>query len=66
MTAIPQGTFGRQRLYVGKTRDKESAVMLSDAMGRPRILMHVTADGAATIDFLDEKGGVVRSIKPQG
>src|SRR3546814_12889423 len=36
------GSFGRQRLYVGKTRDRDSAVMLSDAMGRPRILMKVT------------------------
>jgi hypothetical protein len=61
-----EGTFGRQRLYVGKTRDKESAVMLNDGMGRPRILMRVTAEGAAKIDFLDEKGGVVRSITPQG
>jgi hypothetical protein len=60
------GTFGRQRLYVGKTRDKESAVMLSDGMGRPRIRMRVTADGGSAIDFLDDKGAVVRSITPQG
>lgn len=58
------GTFGRQRLYVGKTRDRESAVMLSDAMGRPRILMKVTPDGAASIDFLDDKGAVIRSVTP--
>jgi hypothetical protein len=58
------GTFGRQRLYVGKTRDRESAVMLSDAMGRPRIRMRVTPDGKASIDFLDEKGGVLRSVTP--
>lgn len=58
------GSFGRQRLYVGKTRDRESAVMLSDAMGRPRILMKVTPDGKASIDFLDDKGGVIRSVTP--
>jgi hypothetical protein len=58
------GTFGRRRVYVGKTRDRDSAVMLSDAMGRPRILMQVTKDGKASIDFLDEKGGVVRSVTP--
>lgn len=58
------GTFGRQRLYVGKTRDRESAVMLNDAMGRPRILMKVTPDGAASIDFLDDKGAVIRSVTP--
>ena len=60
------GTFGRQRLYVGKTRDRESAVMLNDAMGRPRILMKVAPDGKASIDFLDEKGAVQRSMTPDG
>lgn len=59
------GTFGRRRMYVGKTRDRESAVMLSDAMGRPRIMMKVTPEGAASIDFLDEEGKVVRSLKPE-
>lgn len=58
------GTFGRQRVYVGKTRDRESAVMLNDAMGRPRILMKVTPEGKASIDFLDDKGGVLRSVSP--
>lgn len=58
------GSFGRQRLYVGKTRDRESAVMLNDAMGRPRILMKVTPDGKASIDFLDDRGGVIRSVTP--
>lgn len=61
-----EGTFGRQRVYVGKTRDRDSAVMLNDAMGRPRILMKVMPDGKASIDFLDEKGGVVRSVTPDG
>ena len=58
------GTFGRQRVYVGKTRDRESAVMLNDAMGGPRILMKVTPDGKASIDFLDDKGAVIRSVTP--
>ena len=58
------GTFGRQRLYVGKTRDRESAVMLNDAMGRPRMMLKVTPDGAASIDFLDASGKVVQSISP--
>lgn len=61
-----EGTFGRQRVYVGKTRDRDSAVMLNDAMGRPRIMMKVMPDGKASIDFLDEKGGVVRSVTPDG
>ena len=61
-----EGTFGRPRLYVGKTRDRESAVVLSDAMGRPRIRMRVTPDGNSAIDFLNETGGVIRSLTPQG
>lgn len=59
-----EGTFGRQRLWVGKTRNRESAVMLSDERGRPRIRMMVSPEGAATIDFLDESGNVVRSLTP--
>jgi hypothetical protein len=61
-----EGAFGRQRLYVGKTSDRESAVVLSDAMGRPRIRMRVTPDGNSAIDFLNETGGVIRSLTPQG
>lgn len=58
------GLAGRQRLYVGKTATRDSTVMLSDALGRPRIVLKVAPDGASTIDFLDEKGGVVRSLNP--
>jgi hypothetical protein len=63
---MAEGTFGRQRVWVGKTRDRESAVLLSDAMGRPRIRMRVAADGASAIDFLSETGAVLRSLTPQG
>ena len=63
---MAEGTFGRQRVWVGKTRDRESAVLLSDAQGRPRIRMRVAPDGASAIDFLDENGGVIRSLTPQG
>ena len=62
---MAEGTFGRQRVWVGKTRDRKSAVVLSDAQARPRIRMRVTPEGAATIDFLDENGGVVRSLTPE-
>jgi len=59
-----EGWAGRQRLYAGKSRDKSSAVALSDGMGRPRLMMRVAEDGAATIEFMDEKGKVVRTISP--
>ena len=61
---MAEGTFGRQRVWVGKTRDRESAVLLSDAMGRPRIRMRVAPDGASAIDFLAEDGSVIRSLTP--
>lgn len=61
-----EGFAGRQRLYVGKTRDRQSAVMLSDALGRPRMMLKVTPEGAASIDFLDENGKVQRSLSPTG
>lgn len=61
---MADGTFGRQRVYVGKTRDRESVVLLSDANARPRIRMRVAPDGNSAIDFLDENGAVVRSLTP--
>lgn len=59
-----EGWAGHQRLYVGKTRDRMSAVMLNDAQGRPRMLLKVTPEGAAAIEFMDEKGKVVRTLSP--
>jgi hypothetical protein len=35
-----------------------------DAEGRKRIVMQVTADGTASLDFLDAEGHVVRSFVP--
>lgn len=60
------GVGGRQRLFVGKGQERDSAVMLSDGMGRPRIIMKVAVGGEARIDFLDEKGAVTRSLTPAG
>lgn len=59
-----EGWGGRQRLYAGKSRDKSSAVALSDGLGRPRLMLRVAHDGAATIEFMDEKGKVVRTLSP--
>jgi hypothetical protein len=35
-----------------------------DAAGRMRLLMQVTADGNASLSFLDTTGQVVRQIPP--
>lgn len=50
------------RLFVGRTRGLSSAIILSDAKGRPRIMMYVTPEGESIFDFLDENGKVVRSL----
>lgn len=48
------------RMFVGKTRGKSSAVVLAAADGKPRIVMLVTPDGKASLDFYDETGKVVQ------
>jgi len=55
---------GRQtsRVFVGKTRGKSSAVILSDPQGRPRIMMLVTPEGQPKLQFMDEKGTVTQSF----
>ena len=57
---------GAPRLFVGKSRDRASIVMLQDATGVPRLMMKVDADGDASIGFLDAKGNLVRKIGPEG
>lgn len=54
----------RRRLFLGKTRDRNSDVGLSDADGHLRLRLRVTADGAQSIEFLDAAGKVVRTIAP--
>ena len=51
-----------KRLFIGKTRGKSSALVLADANGKPRIQMLVTPEGKASLEFLDEKGGVVQRL----
>lgn len=53
-----------QRVFVGKTREKGAALTLSDPQGRPRAQLIVDAQGAARLEFLDEKGVVIQSIPP--
>ena len=53
---------GPRRLFVGKTQDRASAVVLSDAQGKPRLTLMVDATGNPRIEFLDENGKVVARI----
>jgi hypothetical protein len=63
-TLAKAGGFGYSRLFIGKADDRASTVVLKDAKGRPRLVMKVAPDGAASIDFLDESGKAVRTLTP--
>lgn len=52
------GKFGRQRAYLGTTRDQGSALLLRDAAGRARLLIKVSADGEPQLQVFDEQGDV--------
>jgi hypothetical protein len=53
---------GPRRVFVGKNTDKAATVSLADANGKPRLVMTVGADGAASIEFLDADGKTIQRI----
>ena len=53
-----------RRVYVGRNRDEVAILELSDAEGRDRLVLSVSAEGQARIRFLDENGDTVREIAP--
>lgn len=53
---------GAQRVFVGKTGERDATVVLADAQGRSRLALKVDSDGNASIEFLDDEGRVVRRI----
>lgn len=52
------------RIWVGRRNDNASVVALMDAKGKKRIVIQVAADGAASLDFLDAQGQVVKRLVP--
>lgn len=63
--AMEQAGFGKaERAYLGSRADRSSELSLRDAAGRPRLMLRVEGDGAASIRFLDEAGKVVRTTTP--
>lgn len=56
---------GAPRVFVGKSMDRASVMMLQDATGVPRLMLKVDSDGSSSINFLDGKGNVVRTIGPE-
>jgi hypothetical protein len=62
---VDGGSIGsKPRVRLGRERDSSSGLTLADAQGRPRMVLKVTADGAASIQFLDENAKVVRTVTP--
>jgi hypothetical protein len=53
---------GPRRVFVGKNTDKASTVSLADGQGRPRLVLRVNEDGAASIEFLDPNGKTTQRI----
>jgi hypothetical protein len=53
---------GPRRVFVGKNSDRAATVSLADAGGKPRLVMTVAPDGAASIDFLDADGKTIQRI----
>ena len=60
--AAARGAVPAPRLFAGKRSDKSSMVMLADRKGRPRLRLTVDSLGMARIDFLDDRGYVMRSL----
>lgn len=59
------GRLSKNRIWLGNTGDKGSALQLKDAKGRTRMMLLVAANGNAEIQMLDEQGKVSKSITPQ-
>jgi len=61
-----QGLLSANRVRIGTTVDRASALSLSDAQGRPRLVLIVSADGKPSIQMLNDKGEVARTIALDG
>jgi hypothetical protein len=61
-TLAQAGGFGYPRLFIGKTEERDSTVILRDAKGLARLRLSVTPAGVASIEFVDDSGKVVRRI----
>lgn len=57
-----QGQLTANRVRLGTTLSKSSALTLSDASGKPRLMLMVTPDGKPSIQFLDDKGKPAKTI----
>jgi len=56
-----QGKFGGTRVFLG-TEGREALLSLRDSAGKERARFSVGPDDAARLEFLDPKGGVIKSF----
>jgi hypothetical protein len=58
----PIGNAGKSmlRVFVGKTPDRSSVLMLADPAGRTRLRLTVDSLGIPAMEFLDDSGHTIR------
>jgi hypothetical protein len=61
----PGEKFTPTRIWVGRNDDGSSEMALMDSSGRKRIVLKVLQNGVSSLNFLDEKGNVLNSFKPE-
>lgn len=54
------GLLPEDRMFVGKKMNNDVGVFINDYQGRPRIKIYIDRDNNPKIEFLDEKGSVVK------
>ena len=56
------GQLNTNRIRLGISTGRSSALSLNDARGRPRLMLMVSPQGEASIQFMDEQGKVAKTI----
>lgn len=51
-------------MFAGRNSNEDATMELKDAEGRNRLVLSVSPEGQARIQFLDENGDAVREITP--
>jgi hypothetical protein len=59
-----ENRLSNNRIYLGTTGSRGSALLLNDAKGKVRMMLLVSAEGKAEIQMLDENGKVEKTISP--
>lgn len=54
---------GKERVFLGRARDKSSSLVLRDGQGKKRLVLSVADDGKSQIEFLDQNEKVTRIIE---